>query len=155
MVLGKMQRLGNKLKEQHMKMGNTIMEMGGVDHLITVGSNAALTGNKVIELGMAPTKVSFVDDAEELDSVLENICREDTVILFKMSTGKMKASYREVVKKYCGKSFKELSESSSSSSAYRLANFRTPPYDKSTSIRLSAHRVSFISYGSPGKVVRR
>ena len=59
MVLGKMQRLGNKLKEQHMKMGNTIIEMGGVDHLITVGSNAALTGNKVIELGMASTKVSL------------------------------------------------------------------------------------------------
>ncbi|MBS4176694.1 UDP-N-acetylmuramoyl-tripeptide--D-alanyl-D-alanine ligase [Bacillus sp. FJAT-49731] len=104
MVLGKMQRLGNKTKEQHLKLGNMIMEMGGVDHLITVGPDAALTGKKVIELGMDASKVSFVDDAEKLDSVLESICDKEPIILFKMSLGKMKGAYREVVKKYCRKS---------------------------------------------------
>lgn len=101
MVLGKMQRLGKKTKEQHLKIGNAIMEMGGVDHLICVGSDAALTGNKMIDLGMPSAKVSFVDDAAQLDTAIERICEKDSIILFKMSLGKMEPSYREVVKNYC------------------------------------------------------
>ncbi len=37
LVLGKMQRLGSQLNNQHLKMGETIMDYGEVDHLITIG----------------------------------------------------------------------------------------------------------------------
>ncbi|TXC92789.1 UDP-N-acetylmuramoyl-tripeptide--D-alanyl-D-alanine ligase [Metabacillus litoralis] len=99
-VLGKMQRLGKHLQEQHIKIGKTFMEMGGLDYLITVGSHAKLTGMSAIENGMAASKVIMVDSASELDSVLEKLSGENSCILFKMSLGKMKSEYRQVVVKY-------------------------------------------------------
>ncbi|MBS4194925.1 Mur ligase family protein [Lederbergia citri] len=100
LVLGKMQRLGNRLKEQHEKMGQTIMNYGGVDYLIAVGSSAALTGERGITLGLNPSNVFFVNDANELESILDGISNEDMIILFKFSLGKMDPSYRKVVEKY-------------------------------------------------------
>ncbi|MBU8879960.1 UDP-N-acetylmuramoyl-tripeptide--D-alanyl-D-alanine ligase [Bacillus sp. FJAT-29790] len=99
-VLGKMQRLGNQLKEQHEKMGKTMMDYGGVDYLIAVGSSAALTGESAIASGMNPSNVFFANDANELEAILDKINNEDMIILFKMSLGKMDPSYRKVVEKY-------------------------------------------------------
>ena len=103
LVLGKMQRLGNQLKEQHMKMGKTLMDIGGVDMLITVGDSAKLTGLSAIESGMEASKVIVVQNAEELDSLLDRISDKDSCILFKMSLGKMKKDFHRVVAKYRGK----------------------------------------------------
>jgi len=100
LVLGKMQRLGNQEKKQHMQMGKTLLEIGGVDHLITVGASAGLTGEQAIALGMAPDKVHFVMNAKELEAKLAEIQKEEMTILFKMSLGKMDSSFRKVVEKY-------------------------------------------------------
>lgn len=102
LVLGKLQRLGKQLKAQHIKLGKTIMEMGGVDLLITVGASAKLTGLSAIESGLDPTKVISVEEAEELDLELERIDKKETCILFKMSLGKMKKEFHSVVAKYRG-----------------------------------------------------
>ncbi|MFZ7943323.1 UDP-N-acetylmuramoyl-tripeptide--D-alanyl-D-alanine ligase [Neobacillus sp. 19] len=100
LVLGKMQRLGNQEKKQHIQMGKTIVDVGGVDHLITVGTSARLTGEQAIALGMSPNQVHCVMNATELEDVLAEIQREDMIILFKMSLGKMNPSFRRVVEKY-------------------------------------------------------
>lgn len=100
LVLGKMQRLGTQLKNQHIKMGETIMDYGEVDYLITIGPSAKLTGEKAISLGMDPSKVHSVVNADQLESKLAEIRTEEMVILFKMSLGKMDLSYRKVVEKY-------------------------------------------------------
>lgn len=101
-ILGKMQRLGKQLHNQHKKMADTMIEMGGVDILITVGEAAALTGKRAIELGMHPANVFFVRTASELETLLEGLSCEDVVMLFKMSLGKMPSSYGKVVQKYRG-----------------------------------------------------
>lgn len=100
LVLGKMQRLGKQLQDQHEKMADTIVEMGGVDFLITIGEVAALTGKRAIERGMHPANVFFVRNASELEILLESLRREDIMILFKMSLSKMHPSYRKVVQGY-------------------------------------------------------
>ncbi|WP_066320412.1 UDP-N-acetylmuramoyl-tripeptide--D-alanyl-D-alanine ligase [Bacillus sp. FJAT-29814] len=100
LVLGKMQRLGNQEKKQHIQMGKTILDVGGVDHIITVGASARLTGEQAIALGMDPNKVHAVMNARELEAVLAEIQKEDMIILFKMSLGKMDPSFRRVVEKY-------------------------------------------------------
>ncbi|MFP7299291.1 Mur ligase family protein [Neobacillus niacini] len=100
LVLGKMQRLGSQLKNQHLKLGETIMAYGGVDELITVGPQAKLTGDKAISLGLDPKKVHSVVNADQLESKLAEIGMEDKVVLFKMSLGKMEPAYRRVVEKY-------------------------------------------------------
>lgn len=99
-ILGKMQRLGKQLYQQHKKIAEALIEMGGVDVLITVGAAAATTGKRAIELGMHPANVFFVETASELETLLEGLKREDAVMLFKMSLGKMPSSYGKVVQKY-------------------------------------------------------
>lgn len=100
LVLGKMQRLGTQLNNQHLKMGETIVDYGEVDYLITIGPSAKLTGEKAISLGMDPSKVHSVENAVQLESKLAEIRTEDMVILFKMSLGKMEPAFRKVVEKY-------------------------------------------------------
>nr|WP_263325978.1 UDP-N-acetylmuramoyl-tripeptide--D-alanyl-D-alanine ligase [Neobacillus sp. Marseille-Q6967] len=102
LVLGKMQRLGSQLIDQHLKMGERLMDIGGIDYLITVGPAAKLTGEKAISLGMDSSKVFTVseDDAGELEAKLAEICKENMVLLFKMSLSKMDPSFRKVVEKY-------------------------------------------------------
>ncbi|GHH99561.1 UDP-N-acetylmuramoyl-tripeptide--D-alanyl-D-alanine ligase [Neobacillus kokaensis] len=100
LVLGRMQRLGNQERKQHIQMGQTIFDIGGVDHLITVGSSARLTGERAITLGMDPARVHFVMNAAELEAKLAEIFHDDMTILFKMSLGKMDPSFRKVVEKY-------------------------------------------------------
>ena len=100
LVLGKMQRLGNQVNKQHIQMGKTIIDVGGVNHLITVGASARLTGESAITLGMSPDKVHSVMNAKELEAKLAEIRKEDMMILFKMSLGKMDPSFRRVVEKY-------------------------------------------------------
>ncbi|MBP3041246.1 UDP-N-acetylmuramoyl-tripeptide--D-alanyl-D-alanine ligase [Bacillaceae bacterium Marseille-Q3522] len=100
LVLGKMQRLGRQLKDQHIKMGKIIMDFGGVDYLITIGTSAALTGQQAMKSGLDPEKFIPVSNANELESVLDNLSKENMAILFKMSLGKMDPSYRRVVEKY-------------------------------------------------------
>jgi UDP-N-acetylmuramoyl-tripeptide--D-alanyl-D-alanine ligase len=100
LVLGKMQRLGSQLTNQHLKMGETIMDYGEVDHLITIGPSAKLTGENAIRLGMDPSKVHSVANADQLESKLAEIHTEEMIILFKMSLGKMDPAYRRVIEKY-------------------------------------------------------
>ena len=100
LILGKMQRLGSQLTNQHLKMGETIMDYGEVDHLITIGPSANLTGENAIRLGMDPSKVHSVANADQLESKLAEILTEEMIILFKMSLGKMDSAYRRVIEKY-------------------------------------------------------
>ncbi|AZU60424.1 Mur ligase family protein [Neobacillus mesonae] len=100
LVLGRMQRLGNQERMQHIQMAQRLMEIGEVDQLITVGPSARITGERAIELGMNPAKVHSVMNAEELEAKLAEIRDEEMMILFKMSLGKMSPSYRRVVEKY-------------------------------------------------------
>lgn len=100
LVLGRMQRLGNQERKQHIQMGQTLIDVGGVHHLITVGSSARLTGEQAISLGMNPAKVHSVMNAAELEAKLAEILHEEMIILFKMSLGKMEPAYRRVVEKY-------------------------------------------------------
>lgn len=100
LVLGKMQRLGRHVKEQHRKLGRTIMDTGGVDYLITIGPIAAITGEAAVESGLDPKKFISVSNAGELQTVLDQLFTNEMTLLFKMSLGKMDSSYRRVVERY-------------------------------------------------------
>lgn len=85
-VLGDMLELGNYSKELHEEVGEAVVN-NKIDILITVGQNAKYIATKALELGMKKDNIySFVNNNEAIDC-LNNIIKENDVVLFKASNG--------------------------------------------------------------------
>ncbi|EEG78871.1 Mur ligase family protein [Dethiobacter alkaliphilus] len=95
-VFGKLQRLGAKQHEEHVKLGARMKELG-ISCLITIGKDAQDIGDAAIQAGIAQANVFNVLSAEELQEKLLSITDENTVVLLKMSLDKMDQSYRRQI----------------------------------------------------------
>lgn len=82
-VLGDMLELGDYEHEGHQKVGMRVLEVA--DILITVGSRARTIGETAIRWGMASQAVHILEDNHAASQLLQDILKEDDVILVKGS----------------------------------------------------------------------
>ncbi len=83
-ILSEMLDLGLHSREEHLAVGKDVVRTG-VDHLITVGENAALIGRAAMVEGMSPKRISNTLSYNEASIELEKIMNRGDVVLFKGS----------------------------------------------------------------------
>jgi alanine racemase len=83
-ILSEMLDLGLHSREEHLAMGKEVVK-AGVDHLITVGENAALIGGAAAREGMNPRRITNTRGYNEAAQELEKIMNRGDVVLFKGS----------------------------------------------------------------------
>ncbi|MFH0823850.1 MAG: alanine racemase [Pseudomonadota bacterium] len=83
-ILSDMLDLGLHSREEHLAVGKQVVR-AGVDHLITVGENAALIGRSATREGMDPRRITNTRSNEEAASELDKIMNRGDVVLFKGS----------------------------------------------------------------------
>jgi alanine racemase len=83
-ILSEMLDLGLHSREEHLAVGKEVVK-AGVDHLITVGENAALIGQSAALEGMNPKRITSTRSYNEAAEELERIMNRGDVVLFKGS----------------------------------------------------------------------
>ncbi|MGB6064413.1 MAG: alanine racemase [Desulfomonilaceae bacterium] len=83
-ILSEMLDLGLHSREEHLAVGKDVARTG-LDHLITVGENAALIGQAAALEGMNSRKVTNTRSHNEAAAELEKIMNRGDVVLFKGS----------------------------------------------------------------------
>lgn len=83
-ILSEMLDLGLHSREEHLAVGKEVVR-AGVDHLITVGENAALIGRTAALEGMNPRRITNTRGYNEAAAELEKVMNRGDVVLFKGS----------------------------------------------------------------------
>ncbi len=83
-ILSEMLDLGLHSREEHLAVGKDVARTG-LDHLITVGENAALIGQAAALEGMSSRRVTNTRSYNEAAAELEKIMNRGDVVLFKGS----------------------------------------------------------------------
>jgi Alr-MurF fusion protein len=83
-ILSAMLDLGLHSTEEHLAVGREVVR-AGVDHLITVGENAALIGSAAAAEGMPTGRITNTTGNKEAGTELEKIMNRGDVVLFKGS----------------------------------------------------------------------
>jgi len=83
-ILSEMLDLGLHSREEHLAVGKEVAR-AGVDHLITVGENAALLGQSAALAGMDGKRITNTRSYSEAAAELEKIVNSGDVVLFKGS----------------------------------------------------------------------
>ena len=83
-ILSDMLDLGLHSREEHLAVGKDVVR-ADVDHLITVGENAALIGQAATAAGLDSKRVVNTAGYNEASAELEKIVNRDDVVLFKGS----------------------------------------------------------------------
>ncbi len=83
-ILSDMLDLGAHSAKEHSAMGKEVVR-ANVDHLITVGENAALMAREAVRLGMNSRVITNTGSYGEAAGELEKIMNRDDVVLFKGS----------------------------------------------------------------------
>ncbi len=83
-ILSEMLDLGLHSADEHRSVGKDVVRLD-IDHLITVGANAALIGETAAGDGMSSRKISNTRSYNEAASELEKVVNRDDVVLFKGS----------------------------------------------------------------------
>ncbi len=84
-VLADMLELGDWAESEHQKIGEHLISLGNIDHLLTFGSLSNLTAQQSEKLGLK-TSLHF-DDKKELIKYLKHIVNEGDLLLIKGSRG--------------------------------------------------------------------
>ena len=84
-VLGDMFELGDFAKELHKKVGEEV-EKNKIDILITSGENSKYIAEEA-KKGMKECNVYYLENKEDIESLLQKIINKGDVILFKASNG--------------------------------------------------------------------
>ena len=96
-ILSDMLDLGPYSSEEHLTVGKDVVR-AEVDHLITVGENAALIGRAAAQEGMNPGRIVNTQSYNEAAQELEKIMTSGDVVLFKGSRWfKLERIARELV----------------------------------------------------------
>jgi alanine racemase len=83
-ILSEMLDLGLHSREEHLAVGKEVVR-AGVDHLITVGENAALIGLTAVQEGMNSRLITNTRSYSEAAAELDKIMNRGDVVLFKGS----------------------------------------------------------------------
>jgi alanine racemase len=83
-ILSDMLDLGPHSREEHLSVGGEVVK-AKVDHLITVGENAALIGRTAVRCGLDPSRVTNTAGYSEAALELDKIMNRGDVVLFKGS----------------------------------------------------------------------
>lgn len=85
-VLGDILELGEFSKKMHENVGEEVFK-NNIDILITVGDEAKNIATKAKELGLDSKKIYMFEKNEEAINLLNNIIKEDDIVLVKASNG--------------------------------------------------------------------
>ena len=85
-ILGDILELGNYSKEIHKEIGNTITK-DTLDILITVGNDSNYIKNMAIKNGLSKNSIYSYNDYHEASLHINNIIKENDIILLKASHG--------------------------------------------------------------------
>ena len=98
-VLGDMFELGDFSKELHEKVGSEVVK-NKIDILICSGELAKNIANQAEKQGMEKEKIHYLENKEDIISLLKEISKKDDIILFKASNG---MKFFEIAEKVGGK----------------------------------------------------
>ena len=93
-LLGKISELGEEEENEHKKIAQMVID-SNTKILITIGETASIISKEAEKLGMNPRNIFICSDVEKAKSILEEIAREDSIILIKTS---MRESFKHFLR---------------------------------------------------------